>query len=129
VYPVTERNTLVEALSSMSKHARRQSARAFLKGLSTDELQYIAAYFGARTLDPKLGNQTATRSNRACEIQRYERARGRKVVHTSAQGGTRTATKLASAVSHRMMVLLEFLTVSERTALSAKSWPATAGSA
>ena len=129
MYPVTERNTLVEALSLMSRQARRQSAKEFLEGLSTDELQYIAAYFGARTLDPKLSNQTATRSSRACEIQRYERTRGRKVVHTSAQGGTRTTTKLASAVSHRMMVLLEFLTVSERTRSSAKSWPAAAGSA
>ena len=129
MYPVTERTTLVEALSSMSKLGRRQSARDFLEGLSTDELKYIAAYFGARTLDPELGDETATRGSRACEIQRYERTRARKVVHTCGQGGTRTATKPSNAVSHRMIVLLEFLTVSERTPSAAKSWPAAAGSA
>ena len=129
MYPVTERNTLVEALSSMSRQTRRESAKEFLEGLSTDELKYIAAYFGARTLDPKLSNQAATRGTRACEIQRYERIRGRKIVQASTHGGTRTATKLTSAVSHKMIVLLEFLTVSERTSSSAKSWPAAAGSA
>lgn len=127
MYPVTERTTLVEALSSMSKLGRRRTARDFLEGLSTDELKYIAGYFGARTLDPGLGNETATRGSRACEIQRYERTRARKVMHAS--GGTRTATKLSSAVSHKMIVLLEFLSVSERTPSSAKSWPAAAGSA
>lgn len=113
----------------MSKRSRRQPAREFLEGLSSDELKYIAAYFGARTLDPKLSSQTATRGSRACEIQRYERTRGRKVVRTSEHGGTRTTTKLTSAVSHKMIVLLEFLTVSERVASSPQSWPAAAGSA
>ncbi len=113
----------------MSRIARRASAKEFLEGLSTDELQYIAAYFGARTLDPKMGDRTATRGRRASEIQRYERGRAVKPEYFSGQGRTRTGPRRASAVSHKMMVLLEFLTVSERIAPVADSWPAMGGCA
>lgn len=129
MYPATERNTLVEALTSMSRLARRASAKEFLEGLSTDELQYIAAYFGACTLDPVMGDRSATRGRRACEIQRYERGRAKKLQYFSAHDRARTGTKRASAVSHKMIVLLEFLTVSERTASAADSWPAAGGCA
>ena len=113
----------------MSRIARRASAKEFLEGLSTDELQYIAAYFGARTLDPKMGDRTVTRGHRAREIQRYERGRTEKLEYFSAQGRTQTGTQRASAVSHKMIVLLEFLTVSERIAPVADSWPAVGGCA
>lgn len=130
MYPVTERNTLVEALTSMSRLARRASAKEFLEGLSTDELQYIAAYFGARTLDPAMGDRFATRGRRACEIQRYERGKkAEKLPYFSTNHRSRTGTKRAGAVSHKMIVLLEFLTVSERTASAADSWPAAGGCA
>lgn len=129
MYPVTERNTLVEALTSMSRLARRASAKEFLEGLSTDELQYIAAYFGTRTLVPGMGDRTATRGRRAREIERYERGRAKKLEYISSQGRARTSTKRASAVSHKMIVLLEFLIVSERTAPAADSWPAMGGCA
>ncbi len=129
MYPVTERNTLVEALTSMSRLARRASAKEFLEGLSTDELQYIAAYFGTRTLDPAMGDRFATRGRRAREIQRYERGKAEKLPYFSTKHRSRNGAKRAAAVSHKMIVLLEFLTVSERTVSKADSWPAVGGCA
>lgn len=44
------RTTLVAALASCAENKVRARARRFLSGLSADELQFIAEYFGARIL-------------------------------------------------------------------------------
>ena len=41
------RHSLVTALASCADRAMRAKARRFLLGLSSDELQFIAEYFGA----------------------------------------------------------------------------------
>jgi len=111
----------------MSRLGRQESAREFLEGLSTDELQYIAAYFGARTLDPELSDSITTRQCRARAIERYEESRATMQVSEHASSKIRTATKLAADVSHRMIVLLEFLTINERAVANTKAWPAASG--
>ena len=129
MYPVTVRTSLVEALSTISRLGKQESARDFLEGLSTDELQYIAAYFGARTLDPELNDSTSTRGGCTRAIERYEKGRVAKRAWDRSSGNTRTATKQATDVSHKMIVLLEFLTVNERTIAHAKAWSAVGGCA
>ena len=127
MYPATVRTSLVRALSSISRVSTQDSAREFLEGLSTDELQYIAAYFGARTIDPELNDGITTRRCRARAIERYEEGRATKYASDHAPSKTRTATKLAADVSHKMIVLLEFLTMNERAAANTKAWPAVSG--
>jgi hypothetical protein len=128
VYPVIVRTNLVEALSSMSRLGVRESARDFLEGLSTDELQYIAGYLGARTIDPELNDSVGTRGCRARAIERYERTRIAQHKCEWSSGG-RTAVRQAADVSHKMIVLLEFLARSERTSVSTHAWSAAGGSA
>ena len=67
-----ERASLVTAISSMSTSGRREAARRFLEGLSADELQYIAAYFGARLLEPGPNGSAQSRDEMAHQIERYE---------------------------------------------------------
>ena len=50
------RTALVTALASCIGEKERETARRFLEGLSADELQYLAEYFGACILD---GSRTA----------------------------------------------------------------------
>lgn len=45
------KTVLVRALSASVCHKQRAVARRFLQGLSFDELQYIADYFGACVLE------------------------------------------------------------------------------
>lgn len=113
----------------MSRLGGRESARDFLEGLSTDELRYIAAYFGARTLDPALNDETETRGCRARAIERYEQRRIARHKSERLAGSGRTAIKQTEYVTHKMIVLLEFLTMRERTARSANAWHAAAGCA
>lgn len=127
MYPVIVRTNLVEALSSMSRLGVRESARDFLEGLSTDELQYIAAYLGARTIDPELNDSMETRGCRARAIERYEQSRIAQ--HTCDWSGGHTAVRQAADVSHKMIVLLEFLARSERTSVHTHAWSAAGGSA
>ena len=49
-----ERASLVRALSTVALTDRRRVARRFLQGLSTEELRYIASYFGACLLESEL---------------------------------------------------------------------------
>ncbi len=44
------RNTLVAALVACTDQPLKPKARRFLRGLSADELQFIAGYLGARIL-------------------------------------------------------------------------------
>ena len=45
------RSTLVTALIACSDSSLKTKARLFLEGLSSDELQFIAEYLGARILE------------------------------------------------------------------------------
>jgi hypothetical protein len=47
--------TLVSALSACAGDRQRGKARRFLQGLSADELQYIADFFGACILESAAG--------------------------------------------------------------------------
>ncbi|MNC86735.1 hypothetical protein D3C83_24090 [compost metagenome] len=79
-------------------------------------------------MDPELNDGAGTRGCRARAIERYERSR---VTHHGAEcsSGGRTAIKQAADVSHKMIVLLEFLGRSERTGVNTHAWSAAAGSA
>ena len=94
---VREKLTLVSAVSSLSTASRREAARRFLEGLSSDELEYIAAYFGARLIESRPTSPALTRDEIALCIQRYDRA----AAHPGA----------AARPTHRMMILLEYLSM------------------
>ncbi len=97
-----ERASLVTAISSMSTSCRREAARRFLEGLSADELQYIAAYFGARLLEPGPNGSEQSRDEMAHQIERYE---GKNKTSPRSNGSSPESCN----VSHRMIVLLEYL--------------------
>ena len=105
MYVVREQSDLVDAISSMSTAGREQAARRFLEGLSTDELRYIAAYFGTRVVDPGLPPPSLDRNQIAQSIERYEDAKKGPQPKTV---GSDTRCN-GSKVAHRMMVLLEYL--------------------
>ncbi len=107
MYLVREQSNLVDAISSMSTAGREQAARRFLEGLSTDELRYIAAYLGTRVVDPGLPPPSQDRNQIAQSIERYE---GAKKGPKPKPAGSDTCCN-GSNVAHRMMVLLEYLSV------------------
>ena len=94
---VREKLTLVNAVSSLSTASRREAARRFLEGLSGDELEYIAAYFGARLIESRPISPALTRDEIALCIQRYDRVAG--------------PPSSAARSTHRMMILLEYLSM------------------
>ena len=94
----SDRASLVTALVSLTAVNRRPTTRHFLEGLSGDELRYIAAYLGARILDPTL-NPVASRDLTAECIERFQRAAACRASHRN--------------IEHKMIVLLEYLTMSE----------------
>ena len=81
---------------------------------------------GARTLDPKLGGSNANRDRLAGQIERYERDREPKDGPDRSCGRVSCAASLTD-VSHKMILLLEFLSIS--TVTRPAPWPAHAGSA
>jgi len=89
----------------MSTAGREQAARRFLEGLSTGELRYIAAYLGTRVVDPDLPPPSQNRTQIAQSIERYE---GAKKGPRPKTVGSDTRCN-GSKVTHRMMVLLEYL--------------------
>ncbi len=91
-----DRMTLVDALSDLSRERRKPMTRSFLEGLSGDELRYIADFFGAKVLDPDL-NPGATRAAAAMCVERFQ------------QG---YSGDFAPACCHKMILLLEFLSLS-----------------
>jgi hypothetical protein len=99
-----ERASLVNAISSMSTSGHREAARRFLEGLSADELQYIAAYFGARLLEPRPNGTEQSRNEVAHQIERYE---GKRKTPQRSNGSK--VPPESNTVSHRMIVLLEYL--------------------
>lgn len=99
-----ERASLVTAISSASKLGRREVARRFLEGLSTDELQYIAAYFGAHLLEPRSNDLEQSRNEMAHQIEQYEV----KAVQSAGSTNLKVSSE-GCDVSHQMIVLLEYL--------------------
>lgn len=95
---MNDRAALVKVLSSMSSAGRRGAAVRFLEGLSSDELRYIASYFGARLMDPDLA-PGPDRDSAARRVSDYQ-LRAKPVASTG-------------DVSHKMILLLEYLNVAE----------------
>jgi hypothetical protein len=54
------RNSLISALTSCAEDTLKTQARRFLAGLSADELQFIAGYFGGCILQSAAGNAQPT---------------------------------------------------------------------
>ncbi len=123
---VTENVTLVDAIASFSNLPHRDSAREFLEGLSTDELEYIAAYLGACTLDPELHGSSGSRDRLAAQIERYERGH-RSSYRPKSYHGSGPCTATLTDVSHKMILLLEFLSIT--TLSRPAAWPVHIGSA
>ena len=105
MYLIREQSNLVDAISSLSTAGREQAARRFLEGLSTDELRYIAAYFGTRVVDPGLPPPSQNRNQIAQSIERYEDAKKGPEPKTAGSD----SRCCGSMAGHQMMVLLEYL--------------------
>ena len=71
------RNTLVAALVACADRPMKFRARRFLLGLSSDELQFIAEYFGACILASGDGSACGDTelAGRIIQFQRYAEAR------------------------------------------------------
>ena len=93
----TTNSPLVDALLGISLLEGRENARRFLEGLSTDELQYIAAYLGAKILDPNPDVSPLNRAELSREIERYE--------------VSRCSARDRADQAHKMILLLEFLSL------------------
>ena len=103
-----EKYMLVQALACIMNLDRRETAHLFLEGLSTDELQYIAAFLGTRLLNPALGISEASRDRLARLIAQYEWSR-QPYRMTGAAGESNV---VCSDISHKMILLLEYLNIS-----------------
>ena len=108
MYLVREQSNLIDAIFSMSTAGREHVARRFLEGLSTDELRYIAAYFGTRVVDPGLPPPSQGRNQIAQSIERYEDSKQGPKPKTVGSD----SRCCGSMAGHQMMVLLEYLSLS-----------------
>ena len=98
----------------MAVHARRDSTRRFLEGLSTDELEYIAEYLGCRLLDPQSEAVHCDRNDLALDVERFQFSRcAHRPALTSTAGGTQVAVRKGTDIAHQMILLLEYLSLSE----------------
>lgn len=98
----------------MAVHARRDSMQRFLEGLSTDELQYIAEYLGCRLLDPQTEAVHWDRNGLAVDVERFQFSRRPpRAAIASAAGGTQVAVRNGADIAHKMILLLEYLSLSE----------------
>jgi hypothetical protein len=70
------RDTLVVALESCADHSLQEQARRFLKGLSCDELQYIADFLGASLLESL--HACGTRAQLSQHVADFQRERARQ---------------------------------------------------
>lgn len=89
------RTTLVAALVSCSDVSSRSPARRFLRGLSRDELEYIAEFLGACILESS-GRRRSTRAEMAERIAEF-------------QHGRLGCGACSPDQEHKMILLLEFL--------------------
>lgn len=97
----------------MAVYARRDSMRRFLEGLSTDELQYIAEYLGCRLLDPQTEAIHCDRNGLAVDVERFQFSRRPRRAAIAAAGGTQVAVRNGADIAHKMILLLEYLSLSE----------------
>jgi hypothetical protein len=98
----------------MAVRARRDSMRRFLEGLSTDELEYIAEYLGCRLLDPQSEAVHCDRNGLAVDVERFQFSRrAHRAALASTAGGTQVAVRSGADVAHKMILLLEYLSLSE----------------
>jgi hypothetical protein len=91
------RATLLSALCACVADRKKPTARRFLQGLSCDELEYIAEFFGACVLESRYG-LGSTRGELAEEITAFECSR-----RGAAPPGARPDD------DHKMILLLEYL--------------------
>ncbi len=70
------RNALVAALISCADDPSKREARRFLPGLSSDELQFIPEFAGARTLESARENR-CSRAQLAENVVEFQRTRSR----------------------------------------------------
>jgi len=91
--------SLISAISQCAEGRRQRKARRFLQGLSTDELQYIADYLGARLLECP-ARAARSRCELAENITEFERVR------------SAPACRPGNHV-HKMILLLEYLCCSQ----------------
>lgn len=98
----------------MAVTARRDSMERFLEGLSTDELQYIAEYLGCRLLEPQIDALHSDRNGLAVDVERFQFSRrGYPAAMARTMGGTQVAVRGGADVAHKMILLLEYLSMSE----------------
>jgi hypothetical protein len=83
---------LVKSLCCMVPFEQSRKARQFLLGLSTDELQYIAEFFGSCVLESEKPYRW-TRTQLSQNIQRFDRCQKNSI----------------SDRQHKMILLLEFV--------------------
>lgn len=88
------RSALVTALVSSADSPYKSTARRFVQGLSSDELQFIASFLGACVLDCS-GKPCTSRTQWAERIAWYQ--------HAGA------ACPCSPDEDHKMILLLEFL--------------------
>jgi hypothetical protein len=86
------KTTLVKALCSVVPCEQKRKARQFLLGLATDELQYIAEFFGSCVIESEKPYGW-TRTQLGQTIQRFDHCQKHTV----------------SDRQHKMILLLEFL--------------------
>ena len=90
------RSSMVTALVSCADSPHKSRARRFVRGLSSDELQFIAGFLGACVLDSSV-SPCASRAQWAERITRYQQA-------SAGCHSCRSADQ-----EHKMIVLLEYL--------------------
>jgi hypothetical protein len=86
------KSILVKSLCAVVADRQRRKVRQFLLGLSTDELQYIAEFFGSCILESE-EPQRWTRTQLSHGIQRFDQSQKHTI----------------SDRQHKMILLLEFL--------------------
>lgn len=94
------RTTLVNALCLGAGEPQRRKVRQFLLGLSVDELQYVAEFFGSCILEDKQPS-TWTHAQRSECIQRFALLRRQRFEDRD----------------HKMVLLLEYLARSSAEAV------------
>jgi hypothetical protein len=104
---------LVAALVACADQPLKSTARRFLDGLSSDELQFIAEFLGSCMLEPQV-RYARNRAELAERIARFERARADR------------ARMRSTDQELKMILLLEYLC---RSGVQEFSMPARAGSA
>ncbi len=90
------RNVLVDALISCAEGPLQTKTRRFLKGLSCDELQFLADFLGASILEHS-ENAGCSRAALSARLAEFQRVRQASNAHRS------------DDQDHKMILLLEFL--------------------